>query len=322
MRYLQRGSWASNPIIALGQGAEFFTVEQLQTRTIEALKGYIRRRIGGYRVAIKDTPTTNRLYRGIKWNACPPRTIEDLTYPTPGIVQDYGRANRIGQSMFYGCLGAFPVFLEIQAQEGDLVALSEWAITEPLWMHNLGYHPDALDVIEAPIPPQRSRLVNPIPNETNRNYRLRRKISLAFTKDVPDYARYRYKETIAINELLFDRASPIPLHGPGAPTSQHVAGTVYPTLRMRGLADNVAIWPEFVDRYLKVQSVRYIRVESADHEKLTYNLLNVAYSTMLSGHTIIWREELPPEPERRTHVAFEGGQWIFRDGLGRIYDRH
>jgi hypothetical protein len=322
MRYLQRGSWASNPIIPPVQGAEFFTFEQLQTRTIEALKGYVRRRLGGYGVAIKDVPTTNRLYRGVKWSACQPRTIEDLSYPKPDIVRDYGRANRIGQSMFYGCLGAFPVFLEIQVQEGDLVALSEWSITEPLWMHNLGYHPDALEVIGAPIPPQRFPLINPIPNETKRNYRLRRKMSLAFTKDVPDDARYRYKETIAINELLFDRASPIPSHGLGAPRSEHVAGTVYPTVRMQGLADNVAIWPKFVDRYLKVQSVRYIRVESVDHEKLTYDLLTLAHSTMLSGGTIIWREELPPERERRTHVAFEGGRWIFRDGLGRIYDRH
>ena len=43
--------------------------------------------------------------------------------------------------MFYCCVGAFPVFFEIHAKEGDLVALSEWSFTEPLWMHNLAIIP-------------------------------------------------------------------------------------------------------------------------------------------------------------------------------------
>ena len=34
MRFLRRGAWASNPI-PLGREGEFFTREQLETRTIE-----------------------------------------------------------------------------------------------------------------------------------------------------------------------------------------------------------------------------------------------------------------------------------------------
>jgi hypothetical protein len=51
--------------------------------------------------------------------------------------------------MFYCCVGAFPVFFELHAKPGDLIALSEWALTEPLWMHNLGYHPGSLDKMSA-----------------------------------------------------------------------------------------------------------------------------------------------------------------------------
>jgi hypothetical protein len=321
MRFVQRGSWTSNPIIRPGRDAEFFTYEQLEMRTIDSLKDYLRRRIGGYTVAIKDMPTTNRLYRG---RLCSerPRTTDDVSHPKPDKVKKLGRANRVGKPMFYCCLGAFPVFFELQAKEGDLIALSEWAVTEPLWMHNLGYHLDALERMGAPVPAQRSPLINSIPNETNRNYRLRRRMSLAFTADVPEGEEYRYKETIAINELLFDRASPIPFHGPNAPRSDRVAGTVYPTVRMRGLADNVAMWPDFVDRHLKVKSVRYVRVEAADQEKLAYTFLTVAYSQTFSDKTIVWQEGLPSEIERRAQVAFEGGRWVFRDGFARIYDVH
>jgi hypothetical protein len=143
MRFLDRGAWASNPIIPVGVGAEFFTYEQLQTRTIDYLKAWLRRRIGGYTVAIKDTSATNRFYRG---RVCGdrPRTVGDVSYPPPDRVKTPGRANRAGESMSYCCLGAFPVFFEIHAKEGDLVAVSEWTATEPLWVHNLGYHPDAL----------------------------------------------------------------------------------------------------------------------------------------------------------------------------------
>jgi hypothetical protein len=291
MRFLQRGAWASNLIMRPGEGAEFFSYQELETRTIDSLKGYLRRRIGSYTVVIKDMPTTNLLYRG---RVCRgrPVTTDDVSYPKPDKVKKLGRANRVEKSMFYCCLGAFPVFFEIHAKEGDFIALSEWAVTEPLWMHNLGYHPDALDRMGAPVPAQRSPLINPIPNETNRNYRLRRRMSLAFTRDVPDGAECRYKETIAINELLFDRASPIPVRGLGSLRSDRVAGTVYPTVQMRGLADNVAMWPEFVDRHLRVKSVRYVRVEAADQEKLAYTFLTVGYSHRFSDKIIVWQEDL------------------------------
>ena len=245
-----------------------------------------------------------------------------VSYPKPHKVKNFGRANRDGQSMFYCCLGAFPVFFEIHAKAGDLVALAEWAILEPLWMHNLGYHPDALMRLGAPIPRQRSPLIAPIPNETTHNQRLRKRMSLAFTKDVPDGQEFLYKETIAINELLFDRASLIPSQGPNSPKSGRVAGTVYPTVQMRGLADNIAIRPEFVDNALKPNSVRYVLVEFAQQDRLSYTFLTIGFANKFSDRKIVWQGALPPETERRTHVEFEDGRWVFRNGTGSIYDIH
>jgi hypothetical protein len=320
LRCVDRGAWANNSILPLGEEAQFFTFKQLQTMSVEALKAYLRRRIGGYTVAIKDMKTNN-LFRGV---VCKERPVSicRVSYPPPNLVLEPGRANREHSSMFYGCVGAFPIFLEIHVRQGDMVALSEWNVTEPLWMHNLGYHPEALDRLGAPVLVQRSPLINPIPNETNHNRKLRKRMSLAFTADVPDREKYRYKETIAINELLFDRASPIHMRGHDHPQSERVAGTVYPTVKMRGLADNVAIWPDFVDRYLKIKSVRLLRVETADQQKLAYSFLTVGYSQTFFDKAIIWRDDLGPEAQRRTHVAFESGQWVFRDGSNKIYDVH
>ena len=290
-------------------------------RTIDRLKDYLRRRIGGYKVAIKDVPTTNRVYRG---RVCKerPDLVEELSYPPPEKVKRLGRANREGKPMFYCSLGAFPVFFEIHAREGEFVALSEWALTEPLWMHNLGYHPDALGRMGAGVSDNRIPLLNPVPNETNRNNRLRRRMSLAFTQEVPKGAEYRYKETIAITELLFDGASPVPNHGPGAPKCEYVAGIVYPAVQMRGLADNIAMLPDFTDRYVMIKSVRYLRVEAADREKVSYTFLTLARADSFAGNTIVWSKDQVPEAERRSHVTFDDGHWIFRDGFGRVYGVH
>jgi hypothetical protein len=291
---------------------------------LDALKAYLRRRIGGYTVVIKPMRTTNKLFRGVFCDERP-SSVDRISYPPPHLVLKQGRANRDHSSMFYACVGAFPIFFEIHAKQGDSIALSEWVVEEPLWMHNLGYHPDALGRLGAPVPAQHSQrwpLISPIANETNHNRRIRRRMSLTFTGDVPDGEEYRYKETIAINELLFDRASPITTRGDDGPRSERVAGTVYPTVKLKGLADNVVIWPDFVDRYLKIKSVRFIRLEAVDHQKLAYSFLTVGYSQTFSGKAIIWDTELVPEAQRRTHVAFEGGGWIFRDGSNRIYDVH
>jgi hypothetical protein len=324
MRFLDRGAWAHNSILP-GQGdSQFFTFKQLETMSIDAMKAYLRRRIGGYTVAIKPMQATNKLFRGVLCRERP-SSVDRISYPPPHLVLKPGRANRDHSSMFYGCVGAFPIFFEIHAKQGDLIALSEWAVAEPLWMHNLGYHPDALGKLGAPVPAQRSHrlpLVSPIADETNYNRRIRRRMSLAFTADVPKGREYRYKETIAINELLFDRASPITTEGTDGSRSEFVAGTVYPTVKLKGLADNVVIWPNFVDRYLKIKSVRFIRLEAVDQQKLAYSFLTVAYSQTFSDKTIVWQDALEPEFARRTHVALDNDQWVFRDGSNKIYDVH
>jgi hypothetical protein len=253
-----------------------FTDDQLRQKDIDTLKRFLRNKLGGYRVAIKDIRTNNLLFRGV---LCPerPSTIDRVSYPPADKITKLGRVNRIGTPMFYCSVAAPAVFFELQAKQGDLIALSEWGVAEPFWMHNLGYHQDALRRIGTSDVgmPQRQRLTNPSPNETKENANLRRRLSLAFTKDVREGEEYKYKQSIAINELLFDKAEPLPKY-PDGPKFSQAAGTVYPAMRMRGAADNVVIWPEFVDSSLRIKSVRHVLVEAADEAKSAYTFLTLA----------------------------------------------
>jgi hypothetical protein len=91
---------------------------------------------------------------------------------------------------------------------------------------------------------------------------------------------------------------------------------------MQGAADNMAIWPEFVDSSLRIKSVRHVLVEAADEAKLSYTFLTLATSHTFSGRDIVWQDSLLPEKQRRSHIALENGHWVSRDGFNHIYDLH
>ncbi|MBN9597110.1 MAG: hypothetical protein J0G36_17370 [Afipia sp.] len=269
-------------------------------------------------MAIKDLGLDNVFYRGVPWLDRPTQ-LRDLSYPPPEFAK-LNRASREGQSMFYASRGALPVFFEIRAAKGQRIALSRWSMTETVWMHHLGFHPEALRRLGAKPLALRDALSNPFPIETSRNEQLRKRLSLAFTNDTLG-REYRYKLSVAINELLFDKASPIPLV-PNGPKSEYVSGTVYPAMQMRGAADNVAIWPAAADQCLTLDWVRYVEIERASQDGLSYSLLSLAEGRAAPGGEIAWRDLDRPEINRRAFVGYEHGSWVSRDGMGRPFDYH
>jgi hypothetical protein len=300
---------------------KLFWRDEIREKDIDTLKRQLRSKLGGFTKDIGHATTANRFYRGV---VCDPRpnNIDRISYPPADKITKLGRLNRTQQSMFYASRGAPAIYYEIHAKAGDRVVVSTWDLIEPVYMHNLGFHPKSLKQIGAPSGGPRMRFANPIPNESKFNANLRQKLSDAFTEDVPEGYEWRYKLSIAINELLFDDAGPLPTRFPDGPRFDKVIGTVYPAMRMRGAADNVAIWPEFVDRFLRLNFVSYVLVEGADAERLSYTVSSLAQSDEFRGNEIIWRPGITDERLRRGHISFENGQWLLRDGLNAIYDIH
>jgi hypothetical protein len=295
---------------------KLFSRSQVRERSIDWLKRKLRTRLDDYPVPINDITSDNKFFRGVLWDS-PPKTTDQLSYPPAHVVTKLGRLNRVGQPIFYGSCAAPAVFYELHAEQGQYIALSTWRVQEPLWMHNLGFHPDTLRRIGGTF--AGLRFSNPIRGETEASAALRRTLSEAFSEMVPEGKEYQYKLPIAINELLFDRAGPLPTDLPNGPRIDRAAGTVYPALRMRGAADNVAIQPEFADRALRPTRASFVLIEAANPETLSYTILSVAEADKFVGNEIIWREGLADERQRRGQIAFENGQWILRDGLNEIY---
>jgi hypothetical protein len=144
-------------------------------------------------------------------------------------------------------------------------------------------------------------------------------LALAFTEDVRDGDEYRYKQSIAINELLFDNSFSIIPFWDG-PQFDRAAGTVYPSLQMRGEVDNAVIFPEFVDRALKLQAVQVVSVEAADEKAFSYSVRLCHQSRAVDHGRILWIDPLPPEMAIRMHFALEHGRWLAKDDDGNSYE--
>jgi hypothetical protein len=299
---------------------KLFTREELQRKDINTLKKHLRWKLGGYKVASTPITTENILFRAVKCSERP-TTVDRISYPRPHHATKDGRLSRAGSPLFYSSCAAPSAFFEIHPTQGDTIALSHWKLTEPLWMRNLGYHAAALERLGAPIEP-RLRLVDPIPNETRANERMRRALSLACTEDVRPDEEYRYKLSIAINEWLFDGAGPMRTNHPDGPRDGRAAGTVYPAMRMRGVADNVALLPEFVDRYLRLELVQWVVIEAAREEPPLCTVKHLATAREFPDGNIVWDETPMNERDGSGTISLEGNQWVSRNGFGEAYDIH
>jgi len=265
---------------------KLFFAEEIARQDIDVLKRRLREKLGGFVVAIKPILAGARVFRGVRW-AERPTDIRQLSYPPAKLVTSMGRLNRIGSPVFYCSAGEPPVFYELKARVGETIGITEWEVLEPLWFHNLGFHEDSLDKLGVPFVGSRPDLTNAIPNETKDNERLRRKISLAFAEEVTVGSEYKYKLSVAINELFFDKAEPIP-HREGGPRFNQASGTVYPSVQLNARADNLAVLPEFVDSSLVVRTVKYSLVKEFNPVSKEYNVEILCHTNNFAGSQIIW----------------------------------
>ena len=301
-----------------------FRDNNLRNHDIDTLKRWVRHKLGGYHVPINSIRADNLLYRGVRWGVRPTR-VSQVSYPSADVLHliGLGRANREGRAMFYASRAAPAVFYEVRARAGDTIALSEWGLSEQLWMHNLGYHPDALKHLGTPAEITRPQLSAPIPGESAEHARVRRRLSMSFAAEVQPRQDYRYKLSVAISETFFDGAEPLPLINDGfAPSSTAAAGIVYPSMQLRGGADNVVIWPDFVEKYLRIRSILFIKVLHVDELAMHYELQTIGAANEFADGDIVWRETMPPEIECRTTIRLENGFLTMRNGHGHLYDAH
>ena len=289
-------------------------IEELQTTDlkqvgIDVLKKQISAITAGHK-KIVPTNINLKLYRGVKWRE-KPSNVRKLSSPPSSKVDKLHRAGRDGYPLFYCCTDRNAIFFELGSlSKGDKVALSEWNIIDSVLVNHVGYHPEILQNFgsnrECP-----SWAVSCSSNEFEETDVIIDKfLASEFTRKVNAGKEHLYKISIAIAEQHFH--------------DDIFDGLMYPTVAMKGMADNFAFKPEVINKKLVIKKVEYIRIEEClNDSEYKISVLDFADSFTKDGQ-IEWKGRRPQwvlrEKGETLNIAVENGKWVARNSDGEIVE--
>lgn len=293
----------------------------LDRADVDFLKRQLTLIFRGYALSTPVLMPGQILFRGVTWDKLP-SNVSQLTYPPASLVPSYQRANRPGHPMFYCSVAREAPFFELSSQPGDCLAISRWRVAAKLLLNNAGYVSKVLRQVKS------NRKGPPVWQKPNSlfdrpvNMLIHEFLGEEFAREVPYGAEHEYKLSVAITEKLLGNLT---LEAPDENmlSDSRFAGIIYPALAMRANSDNLALLPEFVDRFLQLEQVEYIRVDSArDDLKYQVTKLDFANTFGPSGE-IEWKGRLPQWqiPSGATvRVGVERGKWVVRNEMGEIVE--
>lgn len=220
--------------------------------------------------------------------------------------------------MFYSSIARKAPFFELDVQPGDHVAMSKWRTTKKILVSNVGYAGETFQALKSnrsnPIwgPPD-VRIVTPA------NQLIAKFFAAEFTRVVSADQEHLYKISAAIAEKLYIGNVNMAAAGDVFEGEPRFGGLLYPTIAMRANSDNVALIPEFVERYLELMSVEWIRIDSKEPDfKFKVTVLDFANSFSSTGD-IEWKGRHPQwqvQPGQQVRVSVENGKYVVRNERG------
>ena len=250
-------------------------------------------------------PVNTDIRRGRVLKSAPKR-VSDITYPPYHLVKAYGRLNRKNRSIFYGSIGKSPPFYEVDAQVGDLVAISRWRNRRTLLLNNIGYTRTNLQRLS----PQR-----PVPEfaesdaYSEANDLIRTFFAESFCQKIQKGEEFRYKLSIAVGELFMQ--------------GNTIDGLLYPSLAHPGAADNVAIKPGVATQALVFVDCELVMVKKRGEGLFEIEVVDFAKELGSSG-VLEWKGRKPEVKlsKQGESISFvsNGEEWIAHDSQGNRVD--
>ena len=273
---------------------------------VDGIKEQLRLLFKGYELRAPRFNPGLELFRGIPYSE-KPKNISDLSYP-PLEFATINRASREGEQIFYcSNLESVP-FFELNLSVGDKLVVSKWKTTRKLLVNNVGYVDKTFEQLKS----GRKNgnwwdYLGPIPKEKkqDQNFIIRDYLASKFSRPIAnDYNDY-YKLTIAIAEHHF--------------SSDIFDGLIYPTIQMRGNADNFAVKKSFVDSGgIELVDVYFIEITEIHDFEYKINRLDWANSILPNGD-IEWKGRLPQwklGSGQELKVQAKNGKWVATDKDG------
>lgn len=207
--------------------------------------------------------------------------------------------------MFYCATSKEVIYYELQGlNKGDEIILSYWKTTDRLFFNSVGYTQAVLDSLGAKRNNPFSALEgdafkghqkitfnpNALTDEAlkevyskDENSDVRQAFSQAFVQDVSDKHDHQYKLSTAIGKLHFGS-----ING----GEFEISGIMYPTTRMWGNGDNIAIKPFAVDDSLQITMATHVRIDDRSDTSFSITAIDSAISFDKDGK-LNWLGRLP-----------------------------
>jgi hypothetical protein len=221
-------------------------------------------------------------------------SLQHLIYP-PASLATLGRINRAGQSMFYSSVSKEAIFFELaELKEGDEIIVTFWKTTQRALVNNIGYTEYAFKQLSAtrtlpqwgpsPSPGSTEETITlpAIPKEIveialshDENRALNEILSDYFMRKVTLDLSSLYKLTTAIGEIHL---------GSIGNNAMQFAGLLYPSVRMWGNGDNLALLPWFVDNHLEFRKAVHVRIKGRADPQMQIEYLDAAHKIDVSDH--------------------------------------
>jgi len=221
-----------------------------------------------------------------KYITNPFSNVEELWYPPKGRITNYGRANSIGEQVFYCSTTEACTVAEVRPDIGDVVTILECELmTEnPPIVQAWGLTAFAIE--EKSDGKMAAKLLNFLDGSDNlQKFKLINEyVDQEFTKIVPQGAEYKYKISIVLFELLMQKKFYDLDDGIGKSD-----GLAYQSIAWQS-GVNLAIRPESIDRLYRPRSCRMLVIanKATDPLRFEWRLVNEARRFLDSG-SIEWK---------------------------------
>ena len=203
-----------------------------------------------------------------------PKYFHEITYPRKEFVKKFGRANTIGQSMFYCSAAKNAPFFEIGAKVNDLVVVSHWTTKSKMFLTHIGYTQSNSDELKSKRELHETYKLTSEDDDKNKlNRIIYEYLGKRFSKQIEGLEEFYYKLTFCISNRLLGHIK--------------INGIIYPTIAMNGNVDNIVLKPEYVNENLQLQYVELQQITEVRGDKYSVKTIDNAIDVSADGE-IVW----------------------------------
>lgn len=227
-----------------------------------------------------------------------PLSIDQLWYPPPD-KSPIGRVNRPAKPMFYCSNAEIAVLAEKRVQAGKRYAISTWSLQHDFDAVRIGYSRHRFAEWGTSFLPDLQPLADHI--STQQDWV---EIERAFTQKADNFPDLHYKISIALSEIMI---------GPNAFGISPI-GFMYPSVEMRGQAENFALRPGIVRTHLNLELVKWVSVLEASHETSSYRVREERLGIGNGIGQIVWKDAPKTPTEYSVTLTDQGWQVTCHQG--------